>query len=279
VSARIGPHTLTVRAEAVVLAAGALNTPAMLLRSGLGGPAVGRYLRLHPVTAVWGRFEERVDPWTGRLQTRYCDEFADLDGQGYGFRFETAPTHPLFPAAFVGWEDGPSFKRDILGLGHIGVAGILLRDRDPGQVTVRRDGSPLWRFRVSRRDQDHIREGVRRAAELLAGSGATEVFTSTIRPVRWVPGQGTIEDLVADVDAIGYGPNQTSYFSFHQMGSARMGSDPARSVVNGENHAHDIAGLYVMDGSCFPTASGVNPMISIAAIAHRGATRLAERIA
>ena len=172
VVARVGHHTLTVRARAVVLAAGALNTPALLLRSGLGGRAAGQYLRIHPVTALWGRFEERVDPWTGRLQTRYSDEFADLDGQGYGFRFETAPVHPLFPAGFVGWEDGASFKRDILGLGHLAVAGILLRDRDHGRVTVRRDGSPLWKYRISDYDRAHIREGVRRGAEWLAEAGA-----------------------------------------------------------------------------------------------------------
>jgi choline dehydrogenase-like flavoprotein len=81
------------------------------------------------------------------------------------------------------------------------------------------------------------------------------------------------------VDTIGYGPNRTNYLSFHQMGSARMGSDPAVSVVDGNNETHDIAGLYVMDASCFPTASGVNPTLSIATIAHRGATRLAERLA
>jgi long-chain-alcohol oxidase len=279
VIARVGGRTLNVRARAVVLAAGALNTPALLLRSGLGGRAAGDYLRIHPVTALWGRFEERVDPWTGMLQTRYSDEFADLDGHGYGFRFETAPVHPLFPAAFVGWEDGPSFKRDVLGLGHLAVAGILLRDHDHGRVAIRRDGSPLWKYRISEYDRAHVREGVRRAAEWLAEAGAVEIFTSTIRPVRWLSGQGTIQDLMARTDAIGYGPNRTSYFSFHQMGSARMGADPAISVVDAENQAHDIAGLYVMDGSCFPTASGVNPMISIAAIAHRAASRLAERLA
>lgn len=279
VVARVGPHTLTVHARAVVLAAGALNTPALLLRSGLGGPAAGRYLRIHPVTAVWGRFEERVDPWTGNLQTRYSDEFADLDGLGHGFKFETAPIHPLFPAAFVGWEDGSSFKRDILGLGHLGVAGILLRDRDHGRVAIRRDGSPIWKYRISPYDRVHVREGVRRAAEMLVASGAVEVLTSTIRPVRWVPDRGTIDEFMAGADAIGYGPNRTSYFSFHQMCSARMGSDPATSVVDADNQAHDTGGLYVMDGSCFPTASGVNPMISIAAVAHRGATRLAERLA
>ena len=279
VVARVGEATLTVDAKAVVLAAGALHTPAILLRSGLGGRAVGDYLRLHPVTAVWPRFAERIDPWSGILQTRYTDEFADLDGNGYGFKFETAPIHPVFPAGFFGWEDGASFKRDVLGLGDFSVGGILLRDRDHGKVKLRRDGTPVWKYTISKYDQAHVREGVRRAAELFAAAGAEEILASTIRPVRWRPGSGRpIDDFAAGVDAIGYGSNQTSYFTFHQMGTARMGTDPASSVVGANNQAHDTAGLFVMDGSCFPTASGVNPMISIAAIAHRGATRLAEKV-
>lgn len=280
VQARVGDHQLTVNARAVVLAAGALNTPAILLRSGLGGRAVGRHLHLHPVTAVWARFEERVEPWTGILQARYSDEFVDLDGRGYGFRFETAPVHPLFPATFFGWEDGVSFKRDILDLGHLDVAGILLRDRDHGEVVIRKDGSPIWKYAISKYDQSHIREGVLRAAELYAAAGAVEIISSTIRPIRWQPGSGRpVSEFMDGVDAIGYGSNRTGYFTFHQMGSARMGSDPATSVVDGSNQVHGVDGLYVMDGSCFPTASGVNPMLSIASIAHRGATLLAQRIA
>ena len=277
--ADVGGHTVRVRARAVVVAAGALNTPAVLLRSGLGGKAVGRYLRLHPVTAIWGRYDEVVEPWSGILQARYSDEFANLDGKGYGLRFETAPVHPLYPAAFLGWEDGASFKRDVLGLARLGVAGVLLRDRDHGRVVVRRDGSPVWKYAVSKYDQAHVRVGVRRGAELLAESGAREVLTSSIRPVRWIAGTGSLETFMDEADAIGYGANRTAYFSFHQMGSARMGSDPAVSVVDANNETHDVDGLYVMDGSCFPTASGVNPMLSIAAIAHRGATLLAERMA
>jgi hypothetical protein len=231
------------------------------------------------VTAVWGRFEEMVEPWSGRLQTRYSDEFADIDGRGYGFRFETAPIHPLFPAAFVGWEDGASFKRDILGLAHLGVAGVLLRDRDHGRVTVRKDGSPQWKYRISSYDRAHVREGVHRGAELLAAAGATEIFSSGVKPARWLPGREGIDGFVERSDAIGYGPHQTSYFSFHQMGSARMGSDPDKSAVDANNEIHGVPGVYVMDGACFPTSSGVNPMISIAAIAHRGAKVLAERLA
>ncbi|HEX9864745.1 MAG TPA: GMC family oxidoreductase, partial [Acidimicrobiia bacterium] len=271
-------HTVRVKSRAVVLAAGALNTPAILQRSGLGGAAAGRYLRVHPVTALWGRFDERVEPWTGTLQARFSDQFANLDGHGHGFKFETAPVHPLFPSAFIGWQDGASFKRDVLGLGHLNVAGILLRDRDHGRVVIRKDGSPVWKYRISRFDQGHVRVGVRRAAEMLAESGAKEVITSSIRAVRWVPASGSLETFMEDADAIGYGPNRTSYFSFHQMGSARMGSDPATAVVDVNNETHDTGGLYVMDGSCFPTASGVNPMLSIAAVAHRGATILADRM-
>jgi choline dehydrogenase-like flavoprotein len=277
VIARVGVSRLVVRAEAVVLAAGALNTPAVLLRSRLGGPATGDYLHLHPVTAVWARFEQRVDPWTGIMQTRYSDEFADLDGHGYGFKFETAPLHPLFPAAFIGWEDGASFKRDILGLGHLDVGGILLRDRDHGRVVVRRDGSPVWKYALSKYDQAHIREGVKRATEMYAAAGADEVISSTIRPIRWRRGD-SVEAFMESVDRIGYGSNRTGYFTFHQMGSARMGSNPQTSVVDAANQVHGVGGLYVMDGSCFPASSGVNPMVSIAAIAHRGATLLAARI-
>jgi long-chain-alcohol oxidase len=279
ITAQVGDHSLRVTARAVVLAAGGLHTPAILLRSGIASKAVGRYLRLHPVTAVWGRFDDPVEPWTGVLQARYSDEFVNLDGKGYGFRFETAPAHPLFPAALIGWEDGPSYKRDILGLRHLGVVGVLVRDRDHGRVTLRRDGSARWKYQVSKRDRVHAREGILRGAEVLAAAGATEIFPSTMRPVRWHPGSEPVTRFMERVDTIGYGPNRTNYLSFHQMGSARMGSDPAVSVVDGNNETHDIAGLYVVDASCFPTASGVNPTVSIATIAHRGATRLAERLA
>ncbi len=272
-------HPVTVRARAVVLAAGALNTPAILLRSGVGGKAVGRFLRLHPVTVVWGRFPDPVEPWTGIMQAVHSDEFADLDGNGYGFRFETAAVHPAFPSTFIPWEDGRQFKDDLYALRHWAPVGILLRDYSAGRVKVRRDGRPVWTYGLDTRDAAHFREGVRRGFELMAAAGASEIVASTLRPVRMHPGGDRdghqFESAWRDA---GYGPNQTIYLSFHQMGSARMGSDPRTSVVDATNQVHGVPGLFVMDGSCFPTASGVNPMISIQSIAHRAASNLAASL-
>ncbi len=279
VTAAVNGVPLTVRARAVVVAAGALNTPAVLLRSGIAAHPVGRYLRLHPVTAVWGRFPDRVEPWRGILQSAYSDEFADLDGEGYGFKFETAPVHPLLPAAFFGWDGGRRYKELLLALPHFSLAGILLRDKGSGRVTVGRDGRARWDYRIQGTDLEHMKTAVRRGAELLAEAGAEEVLASTARPVSWAPrASGTLDEFMRAVAAVGYGPQQTTYVSFHQMGSARMGADPRTSVVGSDNQVHGVPGLYVMDSSCFPTASGVNPMTSIQTIAHRGAAALAAAL-
>ena len=120
---------------------------------------------------------------------------------------------------------------------------------------------------------------MRLAAEVLAAAGAVEILASTSIPLSWGARTGEpLTDFLDRVDGVGYGPNRTMYVSFHQMGSARMGSAPRRSVVNEENQVHGVRGLFVMDASCFPTASGVNPMVTIEAIAHRGASLLASRL-
>ena len=280
VTASVGGHEVTVAARAVVLAAGSLNTPAILLRSGLGGPAVGRYLRLHPAAPVWGDFAETGAPWSGVMQALYSDEFADLDGRGYGFKFETAPIHPLFFGVLNAWESGDQFHRTLRGYRNRNVVGILLRDTSEGRVTIDRKGRPVWSYRLNDHDTDHMRTGVARAAEVLAAAGANNVATPQSRLVNWRPGTAEpIDAFLRRADAAGYGPGQFSLGSWHQLGSARMGSDPKTSVVDGDNETHDTPNLFVLDAATFPTASGVNPMITIKALAHRGASVLASRLA
>jgi choline dehydrogenase-like flavoprotein len=258
---------LTVRARAVVVAAGAIESPALLLRSGLEG-RVGQNLVLHPSTGVWGHFREEVRPWSGTLQAVYSDQFANLT-DGYGAKFETVPVHPGFLALGMPWEDAGSFDQGMRLLSHTSVVGILLRDRFGGRVTVSRRGIPIVDYQISKYDQRHVRQAVEGAARVLLAAGAQEMLSIQPRRVSFKAGGGrNFEDWLARVDAIGYGANQTGYFSFHQMGSCRMGSRPANSVVNGAGETHAVKRLFVADGSLFPSASGVNPMITIAALAH-----------
>ena len=277
VEARVNGFDVTVHARATVLAAGALNSPAIMLRSGLKHPAVGKNLRLHPVTVVWGRYDD-VHPWSGTLQSRYSDQLADIDGNGYGIKIESGPAHPALVSALVGWGGGEEYRRQLADYQHWSPIALILRDRDPGTVGIRRSGDPRWRFSVSERDQDMVRTGVEGAARIHAASGATEVMSTTTVPVHWNPDSSPLRSFTEAVDSAGYGSNQTGYGSWHQMGSLRMGTDPQTSAINAHNRVHQTPDLYVMDASAFPTASGVNPMITIETIAHRAASALAAAL-
>jgi choline dehydrogenase-like flavoprotein len=270
-------HVLRVRARAVIVACGTIYTPAVLARSGLGNPNIGRGLRLHPGTGVIGFFPERIEPWSGTIQTRYSDQFADLDGRGYGAKLETVPIHFAMPASALGWEHPRQMKEDLARLGHLGMVGILLRDRDPGRVVVGRDGRPRAHYELSAYDVRHVRRAVRGAAELLAAAGATEIVSVQTPPARARPGgAGWLERFGADADRRGYTRGRMSYITFHQMGTCAMGRYPQTSVVGETGETHDVRGLYVADSSAFVTSSGVNPMVTIMAIADHVARGILE---
>lgn len=270
-------HRVTVRARAVVAAAGALHTPALLLRSGLSEP-VGRHLFLHPATAVFGHFRDEVRPWTGTLQAYFSDQFADLDG-GYGVKFETIPLHPSFLALAGPWDGGGQFDAVMRGLAHTSFIGILPRDRGSGSVTITRAGVPVIDYTVSQYDRQHLRRGLAGAADVLLAAGAEELFTIQNRPTGYSrTGGRPLRAWLDEVDRIGYGPNQMMYFSFHQMGTCRMGTQRRDAVTNGDGEVYGVADLFVADGSLFPSASGVNPMLTIAALASCVAGRVRDRL-
>jgi choline dehydrogenase-like flavoprotein len=270
-------HTVTVQARTVVVAANAIGSAALLLRSGFGPPA-GMNLTLHPVGAVWGHFDEVVRPWTGTMQALYSDQLADLD-EGYGVRFETAPVHPGLLALAAPWDSAEGLDRLMRQLSHTSVIGILLRDRFGGRITVNRHGVPVISYRLSPYDQQHMRRGIEGAARVLLAAGARDIFSTQNRLVELrARSQDTVEAWLRRVDRVGYGPNQTVYCSFHQMGTCRMGSDPRTSVVDGAGEAHRVKNLFVADGSLFPSASGVNPMVTIAAFAHYVAQQIKARL-
>jgi choline dehydrogenase-like flavoprotein len=272
--------TVTVSAHAVVVAAGAIQTPALLQRSGLTNPNIGRYLRLHPATAVWGLMDERVDPWVGSMQSRYVNDMTDLDGNGYGILYETAPLTPAFGSGFVNWRSGADHLRRMGELGHMLGVAVILRDRDPGgTVKAGKDGEPVVKYRLSPGDSEHFIQGLVGGARIAEAAGATRIHSTHHRDVSYLPGaSGDLAGFEAAIRRETVKPARMAIAALHIMGSARMGGSATTSAVDPDGQTWDVEGLYVADASCFPTASGVNPMISIESIAHMNATRLAAKL-
>ncbi|MDQ3305743.1 MAG: GMC family oxidoreductase N-terminal domain-containing protein [Actinomycetota bacterium] len=276
-------HQVTVRANAVVVAAGAIHTPALLRRSGLENENIGRHLRLHPVTGVAGVFDEEVRPWEGVMQAVYSDELADLHA-GYGMKLESAPFHPSVLAMYSPWRSARQHE-DLMGrLAHLVPIGLLLRDSSEGEVRTGRDGEPVVHYKLNDFDIGHVRTGLDGAARVLEAAGATSVFSAHKDWVTYEPGRGRGQGqgrkgFLEAADRCGWGAGQCVFTSFHIMGSARMGGSPGDSACTPEGETWEVQGVYVCDGSTFPTASGVNPMITIEAIAHLNASRLAATLA
>ncbi|MFE3257846.1 GMC family oxidoreductase [Nocardia sp. NPDC059091] len=273
-------RSVWVRARAVVVAAGAIQTPALLRRSGLGNRNIGDFLRLHPATAVFGVFDEDIRPWEGGMQTRYSKQDRDLDGNGYGVIYETGPMTPGMSVGFQAWTGAVTHRDRMLKLANTVAVGVITRDRDHGSVETDRRGEAVVRYRISARDAAHMHTGIVNAARILEAAGAERIFSGHQAGVGYEPGaSGSHEEFAAQAAAAGYAPGRCSMGALHIMGSARMGGSPADSATNPDGVTWDVPNIVVADGSCFPTASGVNPMVSIEAIAHMNATRLAARLA
>jgi len=271
-------HSLRVRASAVVVAGGSIETPALLLRSGLRGQ-VGRNLHLHPGIAAFGIFDEDVRVWEGTTQARYSNEFRHWDG-GYGPILETVPVHPGAGAAAVfPWVSGADHRARMRDFAKVSLCAVLPRDRSAGRVRITRDGTPRVVYRLSPDDERRIVQGLIEAGRVMEAAGAREVYTTHTRPISYKPGANSSHSQWSDEVRRRGVRKGVTFFSYHQMGSCRMGIDPSASVVDGDNECHDVKGLFVVDGSTFPTASGVNPMLSIYAIANRASKKIAARLA
>lgn len=276
VTARVGRHRLVINAGAVVSSAGSIESPALLLRSGLRG-RVGHNLRLHPGTAPIGIFDDDVRIWEGTLQARYSKEFASWD-DGYGPIFETVPVHPGAGSAIFPWSSAVQ-HRELLGkFKNLSFCAVLPRDKTAGRVRLTRDGAPSIDYRLGPDDDRRIAEGVIKGAQLLEAAGARQIFSLHPEMYSYEPGNGSHEKWAEQIRAAGFGGGRVTLVSYHQMGSCRIGVDPSTSAVGPDHETHEVRDLFVVDGSNFPTPSGVNPMLSIYGFATRAAKKIAERL-
>jgi choline dehydrogenase-like flavoprotein len=272
-------HAVTVRAKAVVVCAGAIHTPAILLRSGLGNANIGANLRIHPVTVVYGMYDEPMRGWQGAPMTRLSAQFADLDGAGYGVRLETAPIHPGIAALVLPWQSGAEHKAIMRKLEYLGNIIVLGRDKFGGRVRIDRHGQPQIDYHVHPHDAAHLRLGMAEALRVHHAAGAHEVSSPHAKREVWRQGDGDFEAYLQRVQHAPFGVNQIALFSAHQMSSVRIGANSAAGALSPHGETYEVRDLYVMDGSAMPTCSGVNPMISIMSLAHYLAQALKGKFA
>jgi choline dehydrogenase-like flavoprotein len=263
-----------VRAPQVVVACGSMESPALLLRSGIGGPAVGDYLRLHPSTAMFGIYDSDQRNWWGPPQAGLSDEFAEIE-DGYGFLLECPASGLGISASALPWHSGVQHKTHMSQYGRSAAFILLIRDRGHGRVTIDRGGNAVHQYRMTD-DQDVriFRRALSELARLHEAAGANEIVTFGRKTRVWKRGDD-LEAFASAVHDTSLDPFEHAIFSAHQMCTCRMGNDARTSVANPWGELHDVGGVWIGDASAFPTASGTNPMITIMALAHRTAEAVA----
>ncbi|WBY00422.1 GMC family oxidoreductase [Ramlibacter tataouinensis] len=276
-----GPAT-RITARHYVLAAGAINSPAVLLRSQAPDPhgRLGQRTFLHPVVLSAAHFDGKVEGWRGAPQTLYSDHFLEtqpIDGP-IGYKLEAPPVHPvIFATTVTGYgREHADLMRQFPNT-HVLIA--LLRDgfheQSPGgSVRLRGDGSPQLDYPLT----DFVMEGARRALlsmmEIQFAAGARRVLPvhELARPyLDW-------NEARRAVAALPMKPLLAKIVSAHVMGGCGLAGDPALGVVRPDGVHWQLQNLSVHDGSLFPTSVGANPQLSIYGIVNRLAQDLARRM-
>jgi choline dehydrogenase-like flavoprotein len=269
-------------AKHIVVAGGAINSPALLMRSQAPDPhgLLGTRTFLHPVVMSAARFKQDVQGWQGAPQTIYSDHYLDLhatDGP-IGYKLEAPPLHPLiFATSMSGYGQAMSAKLKAFPNTHALIA--LMRDgfhaqSIGGRVKLRGDGSAVLDYPLT----EYVMDGARRAfwsmAELQFAAGAQEVMVGhelAGSATSWAQARETINRLPMK-------PLLTKVVSAHVMGGCALGVKPERGVVQPNGTHWQLDNVSVLDGSIFPTSIGANPQLSVYGITHRLAAGLAKRL-
>jgi choline dehydrogenase-like flavoprotein len=263
-----GGGRVRVDSDLVVVACGAIHTPHLLERQGLGGDSgeLGDNLAIHPATGVRAIFDEEINMAKGVPQSYFIDEFANE-----GIMFEGAAGPPDYLA--MSWPFSGEQHRDLM-LRYLNTSqfGLMVSDTSRGRVR-RRAGRLEIRYDLNRQDVATFKRGLELLCELYFAAGA-EVVYPPVAGVEELHG-GDLEPLRQwDLRA-----GHLVLMAFHPLGTARADARPSHGVVDPDLKLHGVEGIYVADGSVVPSSIGVNPQITIMALATRLAFHLLGKAA
>ncbi len=260
---------IRIRAKVTVLAGGAVPTPLFLLKNSLCNSSgeVGRNLTLHPSGAVSAMFDEELHPHRYIPQAYLCDEFLKQGVLLSGAQPDLNIGAILFPFT------GRRLMEAMSGMSNLTAFGVVLRDTGTGTVRFELNGTPIVTYSLTPRDVENMHLGIVRSAEIFFAAGARRVLPSLMG--------GHFMNNLDDLERFRttkLRAGSIALTSYHPLGTCKMGRDPKKSVVGLDHQAHDLPGFYVVDGSTVPSALGVNPQITIMAMATRAAIGIADAI-
>lgn len=265
-------HRYAISAQRVVVAAGAIDTPALLERSGLGGPARGRRLRLHPAAAVAARFDEPVVAWRGVPQMAMVEEFASFFDDGYGgYLLMPVSATPALLAPLVPGI-GFAHRSAMAELPHVAFGCALVHDETAGRVRDR--AGPGLRPRIDywpdRADTATLLRGIADLARLYFAAGARECRL----PLEGSPPARDPTEVDRILARCNPAPHRLLLQSVHPQGSCPMGANPRTCVARPDQELHDAPGIHLADTSLFPCSLGVPPQLTAMALGLRAAERI-----
>jgi choline dehydrogenase-like flavoprotein len=270
VTARLASgRTLRVKAQTVVVAGGALMTPLLLqknrlcLRSGW----LGRNLSIHPASKVMALFDETIDMASAIPQSYAIHEFTRE-----GLMFEGASMPPDI-ASMGMWSVGKPFVEVMDGYRNLALFGFMLQDHSRGRVHRGPDGSVVIVYNMSRSDARRMQLGIQILCEVFMAAGARRVlpFVQGLHEVQSRADMARLRSMTLK-------PGDFEVTAYHPLGTCRLGTDPSRSCLGPDHQAHDVQGLYVVDGSALPSSLGANPQLTIMAMALRAAELIDARL-
>jgi choline dehydrogenase-like flavoprotein len=259
---------VTIRARRVILSAGALGSPAILLRSKVPNDQIGRGAVMHASMPVLGKFDHIVDVLSGTQASVFVDDRLI----SHGYALESMSAEPLYGAIMAMGPAKYSFDM-VTWYRNMGGFGVMLIDTPSpdNRVVLDERGEPEVRYTLSEADKARFRRGVAEAVRIMFRAGAKQVFLPTNEEILAPNTTGQLQPLVltdsrqADLveKNLRFIPNRSIVTSAHMQATNKLGASPSNSVVSREFKVWGTEGLYVVDGSVFPTSIGANPMQSI----------------